>query len=104
MIKKITLFIFENYETYTQLHQFLLDSFVYDRNIYEEVIEKLEEEKLFEVIAFLKNDIHSEINQILLLNYEIKNNIALYLSLAQKLEILDIQERIDFLILKENEF
>lgn len=104
MIKKITLFIFENYETYTQLHQFLLDSFVYDRNIYEEVIEKLEEEKLFEVIAFLKNDIHSEINQILLLNYEIKNNITLYLSLAQKLEILDIQERIDFLILKENEF
>lgn len=104
MMKKTTLFILENREKYPSLYDFLIESFVYDRNIYEEVIEKLEEEKLFEVIAFLKNDIHSWIDTILLLNYEIKNNISEYLKIAQKIEILDIPQRVEFLLLKENEF
>ena len=104
IIKKIILFILENRDTYQELYNFLLESFVYDRNIYEEVIEKLEEEKLFEVISFLKNDIHSWIDNISLLNYEIKNNISWYLKLAQRIEILDISQRVDFLVIKENEF
>lgn len=104
IMKKITLFILQNREKYSELSEFILDSFIADRNIYEEIIEKLEEEKLFEVISFLKNDIHSGIDNTSLLNYEMKNNISMYLKFAKRIEYLDLEKRIDFLIVKENEF
>ncbi|MGE4443601.1 MAG: hypothetical protein AB7E37_01240 [Candidatus Altimarinota bacterium] len=104
IIKKITLFILQNSEKYPELREFILEAFILDRNIYEEVIEKLEEEKLFEVILFLKNDIHSGIDNTSLLNYEMKNNISMYLKFAKRIEYLDLEKRIDFLIVKENEF
>lgn len=104
MIKKLTLYILENREVYSELSFFLLEAFLYDKNIYEEIIEKLEEEKLFEVIAFLKNDIHSGMDSIILLNYDIKKSIENYLTLARRVEFVEVNQKINFLLAKEHEF
>ncbi len=104
LFKSIILKIFEEKDKNIDLYEFILETFVYDKNIYDEVIEKFEDEKLFDVILFLKNDIHSGIDYSFSLDYYTKINIKKYLEISFKIEFLSIEEKIDYLILKENDF
>lgn len=104
LIKKISLYILEHKEKYHLLYNFILETFVLDKNIYNEIIEHFEEEKLFEVILFLKNDIHSGIDNAFILNYESKDNIKNYLKISKNIDNMDLEKKISFLLEKEKDF
>ncbi len=101
-MKSLTIFILKNSEKYIDLKNFLLDIFIYDSNIYEEIIEKLEEKKLFLVISFLKNDLHSCINETTVIDFETKSKITEINNLLKNIEYIDISQKIDFLLKKED--
>lgn len=104
IVKSIILKTFEDKDKNIDLYEFILEIFLYDRNIYDEVIEKFEEQKLFEVISFLKNDIHSWIDYSFSLDYDTKINIKKYLEISKQIEFLSTEEKIDYLVLKEKDF
>ncbi|MBW7954852.1 hypothetical protein H3C61_03495 [Candidatus Gracilibacteria bacterium] len=100
-MKLLTIFILKNSEKYIDLKKFLLEIFVYDSNIYEEIIEKLEEKKLFLVISFLKNDLHSCINETTIIDFETKRKIKEINNLIENIEYIDISQKVYFLLKKE---
>lgn len=100
-MKSLSIFILKNSEKYIDLKNFLLEIFVYDLNIYEEIIEKLEEKKLFLVISFLKNDLHSCINETTIIDFETKRKIKEINNLLENIEYIDISQKVDFLLKKE---
>lgn len=104
VIKKIVIYILQNKEKYIDLYWLILETFVFNWNIYEEIIENFEEKKLFEIILFLKNDIHSWIDYSFTLDYSTKTNIKKYLEISKDIDYLSLEEKIKFLLEKENNF
>lgn len=101
IIKAITGIVFENPQKYHDIYELFLTTFVFDEKIYSEVIEKLEENKLFEVISFLKNDLLSGIEYSFPLDYETKSYIKELLHQSYVFSNFEIDEKINFLLFKE---
>jgi hypothetical protein len=56
-MKNITLFSIRNKEKYQKLYNLILETFVINKEIYIDTIEFYEENKLFEVISFLRKEL-----------------------------------------------
>lgn len=104
LIKEVTLYVFANKNENKPLQDLFLDTFVFDQKIYDEVIEKLEEKKLFEVIAFLKNDIVSWVNYNIYIDVETKKNMEKLLINLSYFSQYEIDDKIKFLLQKEQFF
>lgn len=101
IMKEITLIIFNNKQKYSDLYELMIHTFVLDWKIYDDIIDKLEEHKLFEVISFLKNDLVSWINYDVTIDYESKIDLKNFLEIWKKINIFTMDEKINFLISKE---
>lgn len=102
--KKFTQIILRNKEIYRELYQLFLKTFVENRGIDDVVIEKLEDKKLFEVIAFLKNDLHSGMEDLGIIDYEMRINIKDLVAKAKHISKCSLEEKIDFILQKEDLF
>lgn len=101
IVKAITGIVFENPKKYKDIYELFLMTFVFNEKIYSEIIEKLEENKLFEVISFLKNDLLSWIEYSFPLDYETKLYIKELLEQSYIFSNFEIDEKIEFLLYKE---
>lgn len=101
IIKSITLLVLKNRQKYENIFDLIITTFVLDNKIYDEIIDNLEENKLFDVISFLKNDLVSWINYSITLDYNTKNDLKNFLLISKNINNLDLEEKINFLINKE---
>ena len=102
--KKFIQIILKNREVYREVYQLILKTFVDNTSIYDNVIEKLEDKKLFEVIAFLKNDLHSGIEDLGIIDYEMRVNIKDLVQRAKHISKCSLEGKVDFILKKEELF
>jgi cytidylate kinase len=56
-MKNVTLFAIRNKKRYNKLYNLILETFVVNKNLYIDTIEFYEENKLFEIISFLRKEL-----------------------------------------------
>lgn len=104
VIKNITLFAFENKNKYKNICSKIIEEFVTNKDLYKKIIEEFEEEKIYEIISFLRKDLISYINIQTPLDYKTKELVNNYAKKAYSLWRQDLQEKIYFLTNKERDF
>ena len=78
--------------------------FVTNKDLYKKIIEEFEEQKIYEIISFLRKDLISYINIQTPLDYKTKELVNNYAKKAYSLWKQDLQEKMYFLTNKERDF
>lgn len=104
VIKNITLYVFWDNNNDLELKKLFINEFLDNKQLYSKVIENFEEEKIFEVISFLRKDLISHININSTLDYKSKKLVIDYADIAYKISEKNIDDKISFLLNKERDF
>ena len=97
-IKNITLFVLKNKTKYQEIYSLIIKTFVDDPCIYHNIIWNLEEQKIFEIISYLRKELISWVNTQTTLDVKSKKTINEYANIAYKIQERDIEDKVSYLL------